>query len=81
MLWKATVGRIEEGKLDYLQVIQKELPTLPVEDFIYPGGNQIPISCKVRSPLTSGLYSTNEQMETSVRVYAAGDVRQTPLRQ
>ncbi|NMA91543.1 MAG: FAD-dependent oxidoreductase [Firmicutes bacterium] len=86
MLWKATVGRIEGGeKLDYLQVIQEgSSRTLPVEGIFIYSGRQ-PNTDILQGSLAvddRGYILTNEQMETSVpKVYAAGDVRQTPLRQ
>ncbi len=86
VLWETTVDRLEGGqKLDSLRVVQEGATrVLPVEGvFIYSGRQPNTEFLKGEVALDArGYILTNEQMKTSVaEVYAAGDVRQTLLRQ
>ncbi|MEW5784435.1 MAG: thioredoxin-disulfide reductase [Bacillota bacterium] len=86
VLWNTTVQKIEgERSVTGLQIVQKGAARfLPVKGlFIYVGRTPNTGFLVDQLPLDdSGFIATNEKMETVLpRVYAAGDVRRTPLRQ
>ena len=86
VLWETTVQKIEgDGKVTGLQIIEKGIERfLSVKGlFVYVGRTPNTAFLRDELPLDdNGFIITNEKMETSLsRVYAAGDVRRTPLRQ
>ena len=85
IIWNSTVQKIEgEQKVTGVRLLQEDHEREPV-DGIFVLTGRIPSTDFLRDELSldeSGYIITNELMETSQsRVYAAGDVRRTPLRQ
>lgn len=86
IIWNSTVQKIEgEQKVTGVRLLQEDHERELAVDGIFVLTGRIPSTDFLRDELSldeSGYIITNELMETSQsRVYAAGDVRRTPLRQ
>ncbi len=86
VIWNSTVQKIEgEQKVTGLRLLQEDGEHELAVDGIFVLTGRIPSTAFLRDEVAldeGGYVITNEFMETSVsRVYAAGDVRRTTLRQ